>query len=186
MYSVTLTNQCGSVTESMQVRRYTEVDLYFPNDSIKECSKQFAVSNLQIETNYTLEIYSPNGDLVGDYLTESGWYVVHAFNPCAETWDSIYVNLQNEQFFYLPNSFTPNHDGDNDKFLIPNLHETYPDCKVLIINRWGAKVFESTGYAEPWDGMYKGDEIPLGTYFYEIVSPKDDFKPIKGSISIIR
>ncbi|MNK05596.1 HYR domain protein [compost metagenome] len=123
---------------------------------------------------------SAPGDLVLLYR------LTHHF--CGHTQDTIRIHLDNcgESSFDIPTVFTPNFDGDNDKFLIPNLHETYPDCKVLIINRWGAKVFESTGYAEPWDGMYKGDEIPLGTYFYEIVSPKDDFKPIKGSISIIR
>jgi gliding motility-associated-like protein len=57
---------------------------------------------------------------------------------------------------------------------------------VMIINRWGSKVFESVGYTEPWDGTFKGDDLPLGTYFYEIVSPNGDFEAIKGSISIIR
>lgn len=123
---------------------------------------------------------STPGDLVMIYR------LTHPF--CGHTQDTIRIHLDNcgESTFEIPTVFTPNQDGDNDQFLIPNLHETYPDCQVLIINRWGSKVFESTGYAEPWDGMYKGDQLPLGTYFYEIVSPNGDFKPIKGSISIIR
>lgn len=112
--------------------------------------------------------------------------LVHDF--CGTTQDTLRIQLTNcgESTFDIPTVFTPNHDGDNDQFMIPNLHETYPDCKVLVINRWGSKVFESTGYAEPWDGTFKGDDLPLGTYFYEIVSPNGDFTAIKGSISIIR
>ncbi|MDR0801567.1 HYR domain-containing protein [Fluviicola sp.] len=112
--------------------------------------------------------------------------LVHKF--CGSTQDTlkIHLDLCGEGSFDIPTVFTPNHDGDNDKFIIPNLHETYPNCKVMIINRWGSKVFESTGYAEPWDGTFKGEDLPLGTYFYEIVSPNGDFKTLKGSISIIR
>lgn len=112
--------------------------------------------------------------------------LVHDF--CGATQDTlkIHLDLCGESSFEIPTVFTPNQDGDNDKFIIPNLHETYPDCKVMIINRWGSKVFESTGYADPWDGTFKGEELPLGTYFYEIVSPNGDFKALKGSISIIR
>lgn len=120
------------------------------------------------------------GDLVLMYQ------LTHDF--CGSTRDTMRIHLDacGESTFNIPTVFTPNHDGDNDQFIIPNLHETFPDCKVMIINRWGSKVFESTGYAEPWDGTYKGDEIPLGTYFYEIISPNGDFEPLKGSISIIR
>ncbi|MNE44563.1 hypothetical protein D3C80_1387950 [compost metagenome] len=112
--------------------------------------------------------------------------LVHDF--CGSTQDTlrIHLDLCSESTFEIPTVFTPNHDGENDKFIIPNLYETYPDCKVMIINRWGSKVFESTGYAEAWDGTFKGEDLPLGTYFYEIVSPNNDFKTLKGSISIIR
>ncbi|MNJ82942.1 HYR domain protein [compost metagenome] len=120
------------------------------------------------------------GDLVLLYK------LVHDF--CGSTQDTlrIHLDLCSESTFEIPTVFTPNHDGENDKFIIPNLYETYPDCKVMIINRWGSKVFESTGYAEAWDGTFKGEDLPLGTYFYEIVSPNNDFKTLKGSISIIR
>jgi gliding motility-associated-like protein len=107
---------------------------------------------------------------------------------CGSSQDTLRIHLDacGEASFNIPTVFTPNHDGSNDQFIIPNLHETYPDCEVTIINRWGSKVFESKGYSEPFDGTFKGDDLPFGTYFYEIVSPNNDFKALKGSISIIR
>ena len=45
----------------------------------------------------------------------------------------------------------------------------------MIFNRWGIKVFESTGYNNDWDGNYNGNlnggsntNLPVGTYFYVI------------------
>lgn len=132
--------------------------------------------------------YNPNTQLTGAAPGDLVLLYMHTHDFCGSTRDTLRIHLNNcgENTFDVPTVFTPNHDGDNDKFIIPNLHETYPDCKVMIINRWGSKVFESTGYGEPWEGTFKGDDLPLGTYFYEIVSPNGDFKAIKGSISIIR
>lgn len=113
------------------------------------------------------------------------YQLTHPF--CGNTQDTIHIQLNacNGNTFDIPTLFTPNADGKNDFFIIPNLSETYPDCQVTIINRWGSIIFESTGYQEPWDGRYKGESVPMGTYFYEIVSPSGSFEPIKGSISII-
>ena len=167
MYSCTLTNVCGSMTDSMQVRRYTEVDLFFPEDSIKDCQRQLSVSALQVETNYALEIFSPNNELVGTDLTESGWYMLHAFNPCGETWDSIYVNLQNEQFFYLPNSFTPNGDSHNERYEFQG--ENVEIRSMRIFNRWGEEIFSETGNFSGWDGTYKGEICPTGMYAVSVI-----------------
>jgi gliding motility-associated-like protein len=139
-------------------------------------------------TGTLTEKYNPNTQLTGGAAGDLVLIYQHVHDFCGATSDTLHIHLDNcgDNTFNIPTVFTPNQDGDNDRFLIPNLHETYPDCQVTIINRWGSKVFESKGYAEAWDGTFKGDELPLGTYFYEIVSPKDDFKPMKGSISIIR
>ncbi len=167
IYSCTLTNMCGSTVDSMRVRRYTAVDLYFPEDSIRDCQKQLSVSLLHVETNYNLEIFAPNGNLIGTYLTESGWYTIHAFNPCGEVWDSIYVNLQNEQFFYLPNSFTPNGDSYNERFEFEG--ENVEVRNIRIFNRWGEEIFSQAGSFTGWDGTYKGEACPTGMYAVSVI-----------------
>ncbi len=86
----------------------------------------------------------------------------------------------------VPTMFTPNTDGKNDVFEIPNLSVNYPGCKVTIYNRWGGLIFESEGYQLPWDGTYKGEKVPMGTYFYHIELNYDEAKEVEGSISIIR
>ncbi len=61
----------------------------------------------------------------------------------------------------IPNVFTPNDDGVNDRFKIPNL-ERYPRNDFIVFNRWGKKIFETSNYNSDWDG----GNMPDGTYFY--------------------
>jgi gliding motility-associated-like protein len=84
----------------------------------------------------------------------------------------------------IPNAFTPNGDGVNDKWNIQYL-ESYPGATITIFNRLGNKVFYSVGYSGPWDGKFNGNELPSATYYY-IINPKNGQRTFSGSISIIR
>ncbi|MER3465434.1 MAG: hypothetical protein C4329_14530, partial [Chitinophagaceae bacterium] len=84
----------------------------------------------------------------------------------------------------IPNTFSPNHDGQHDTWVIKYL-DTYPDCTVEIYNRYGQIVFQSTGYSKPWDGTYKGQALPVGTYYY-IINPKHGRQVMTGFVDIIR
>jgi gliding motility-associated-like protein len=86
----------------------------------------------------------------------------------------------------IPTMFTPNGDSRNDYFDIPNLGINYPGCRVEIYNRWGGLVFESDGYTVMWDGTFKGEHVPMGTYFYHVRLNDDANTELEGSISIIR
>ncbi len=200
LYWIIATNGCPSTVDSSIIYAPVTAQVLTPDTSL--CLTQLPV-NLQgnqpggDQSTYWIELsgsgtitnkYNPNTQLTGAATGELVLIYRHVHDFCGATQDTLRIQLSNcgEVTFDIPTVFTPNHDGDNDLFVIPNLHETYPDCKVTIINRWGSKVFQSTGYGEPWDGTFKEDDLPFGTYFYEIVSPNDDFKAIKGSISIIR
>jgi len=84
----------------------------------------------------------------------------------------------------VPNSFSPNGDGINDNWLIPNLAE-YPGCMVEVYNRYGQMVYHSNGYNTPWDGTFKGAPLPFATYYY-IITLKNGFAPVTGSVTIVK
>jgi hypothetical protein len=46
-------------------------------------------------------------------------------------------------------------------------------------------VFYSVGYNTPWNGTRNGQALPVGTYYY-IVQLKNGFKPLSGSVTILR
>lgn len=86
----------------------------------------------------------------------------------------------------FPTVITPNFDGKNDLFVINFLEKIYPECEVVIFNRWGSIVYESIGYEQPWDGTHKGEPLPMGTYYYKIQLNDSKNTVYNGPISIIR
>ncbi|NNM15625.1 MAG: T9SS type B sorting domain-containing protein, partial [Bacteroidia bacterium] len=84
----------------------------------------------------------------------------------------------------LPNVFTPNNDNMNDKFEIGIANFT--ECADLIVlNRWGKKVFDSAGGSIAWDGTHyeNGRKVEEGTYFFVLVINGIEKK---GSVHLIR
>jgi gliding motility-associated-like protein len=84
----------------------------------------------------------------------------------------------------IPNAFSPNGDGINDRWDITNLSD-YPGATVEVFNRFGQPVFFSKGYNDPWDGKNKGNALPVATYYY-VITLKNGFQPITGSLTIVR
>lgn len=83
----------------------------------------------------------------------------------------------------IPNGFTPNGDGLNDRFVIRGL-EFYPDNRLLIFNRWGNEVYSVTAYKNDWDGA----SLSPGTYYYifELRLHSGHWQTFKGFVTIVR
>ncbi len=129
---------------------------------------------------------------------EAGIYQVTltAFNEqgCENT-TQLDVNILDELLFYVPNSFTPNGDEYNNSFK-PVFgsgfdHENY---QLMIYNRWGQVVFESSNLNVGWDGTTQnGDPAQDGTYTWSMklqasTNTVERGKPemYHGHVSIIR
>lgn len=87
----------------------------------------------------------------------------------------------------VPNIFTPNNDGVNDRFVVPCLldQSRFPDAEMTIYNRWGDEVFRSEGrYENEWDGEFQGNDLPVGTYFYVLKIGGET--PLRGHVRIER
>ena len=84
----------------------------------------------------------------------------------------------------MPNTFTPNGDGINDKWNINDLLN-YPGASVSVFTRNGDKVYTSEGYNEAWDGSFNGSPLPFGTYYY-IVKSKFENLTFSGYVAIIK
>lgn len=84
----------------------------------------------------------------------------------------------------VPNVFSPNGDNIHDQWMIPNLAD-YPGASVEVFNRYGQRVFYAAGYGTAWDGTYNGKPLPAGTYYY-VIQLQNGFKPLSGSVTILR
>jgi gliding motility-associated-like protein len=86
----------------------------------------------------------------------------------------------------VPNNLvTPNGDGVNDRWVIPNI-DMYPDNEVMVYDKAGRAVFAKRGYNNEWDGTVNGKKLKEDAYFYVIKFNKDGALPIRGYLSIVR
>jgi gliding motility-associated-like protein len=86
----------------------------------------------------------------------------------------------------LPNAFTPNRDGKNDVFKIPEgIYFTLQNFSIY--NRWGNLIFSTTDINKGWDGTYKGFNADIGTYVYVINGSFINSKVfLKGTVELMR
>jgi gliding motility-associated-like protein len=146
--------------------------------------------DLQASGNYTSLQWQPHESLqypgsptpkVSPTFTHT--YLVTAVNEegCENT-DSVTVHVLDK--FPVPNAFSPNNDGQNDSWEIPNI-ENYPNASLKVFNRWGNQVFHSQGYSTPWDGTHNGQPLPSGSYYF-ILKLSKETDPVKGTVLIMR
>ncbi|MFC4263722.1 PKD domain-containing protein [Ferruginibacter yonginensis] len=196
-YAVTLTvkNAAGcSITLPAQQLRIAVVpridagpDIYLPLGASKVINATINNAN-----NYIYS-WSPNTFLNAPNIlqpttnaTNEILYTVKAIDVSNNCIGIDSVRVKPITNIYVPNAFTPNADGKNDTWKIPAL-EGYPNCSVIIFNRYGQKIFQATkGYAKPWDGTFKGLQQPMGAYVYFIDPGDNTTKPIKGTVTLIR
>ncbi|HEX6892510.1 MAG TPA: gliding motility-associated C-terminal domain-containing protein, partial [Chryseolinea sp.] len=98
--------------------------------------------------------------------------------------------LKPDELFVISKVVTPDGDGINDVWQLSNI-ENFKSNTVVVIDRWGNKIFHATGYDNErtvWKGTNSsGTIVPTGTYFYTI-EVKDQGKVVlkKGFIEVIQ
>ena len=84
----------------------------------------------------------------------------------------------------IPNFFTPNGDGHNDKWSIPKEIESLYNADVTIYDSYGQQIFKTTGYGA-LDGTYNSTKCQTGEYYY-IIKSADGVSTYKGVILLLK
>ena len=135
--------------------------------------------------------FDDSGKLTWEHKPEfgiAGCYAVTAIDTFFnESPFSNVVCVDNCPSYVLPNTFTPNGDGQNDEF------KPYPYCfiesiELNVFNRWGQLVYSTTRLQEGWDGKLGGKEQATGTYIWMVEGITKDKRVItkKGTVTLIR
>jgi gliding motility-associated-like protein len=87
----------------------------------------------------------------------------------------------------VPNAFSPNGDGNNDVFRV-RTSDSPKSFRMLVFNRFGGKVFESSSIGEGWNEMVGGSLLTTGTYVYVIAITTSASAVIdrKGTVELVR
>lgn len=144
--------------------------LWTPGLGLSDSMIEDPVADPPATTLYTLKVASPGCP------ADSGTILVDVFTPLS-----------------VPNAFTPNGDGHNDRFYVLGGPVNSEVRSMAVFNRWGQRVFAAQ-HATPgdaqagWDGRINGVPAPAGTYVYFIVLsfPGGATQEYKGAIELIR
>jgi len=87
---------------------------------------------------------------------------------------------------FIPNTFTPNADGKNEKLYVRGLNLT--KVHLAIYNRWGQRVFETFNQNEGWDGTFKEMKVDPDVFVYYLEATCEGGEEYfeKGNITVIR
>jgi len=101
-------------------------------------------------------------------IEKTGTYWVEVINEsqCSAR-DSIYIKFLNDYpFVGLPKAFSPNGDSHNDILYVRGID--IDKIKLLIYNRTGKKMFETSDVNQGWDGTYDGQLQAMDSYYYSL------------------
>lgn len=100
--------------------------------------------------------------------------------------DTVQIVVNNSSY-ELPNAFTPDGDGNNDRFrLLKN--EAVDIVEFKVFNRWGQLVYDNESGDQGWDGNQNDKPAPSDAYAYMILIRLGDGQEIvlKGEVTLIR
>ncbi len=106
-------------------------------------------------------------------------------NVCSSKFcDDIYIKASD--IVAVPSAFTPNSDNINDILKVKG--GPFQDMEFRIFNEWGNLIFSSSSQNDGWDGKFKGDNQPTGTYEYTLKGTTIENKIVNlyGVVKLIR
>ncbi|MCO6488321.1 MAG: gliding motility-associated C-terminal domain-containing protein [Phaeodactylibacter sp.] len=107
-------------------------------------------------------------------VNSPGMYTLQVSNSCQEVIGEIRVPLpvlKKGALIYVPNAFSPNGDGKNDRFLPAFASDTEVAAyEFKVFNRWGGELFSTQNPSEGWDGAVGGRRLNAGAYAWYIQS----------------
>jgi gliding motility-associated-like protein len=120
-------------------------------------------------------------------IRTTGDYWVSVTNGCGTKTDTISVFEKCEFDIYVPSAFTPNGDQRNDVFKIPPLNKNKL-VKLIIFNRYGQMVFETSDVTKGWDGTFNNKLQDPGTFVYTLIMETLNGKRVtkRGTVALIR
>jgi gliding motility-associated-like protein len=212
-FSYTVDNgECGITTDTLQITVYDpNLEPAFAGINASICASEFGQFNLQgnavqspafgfwqvidgpAEVLDSLDAETPVTTL-GEILIELQGVpstLVYTIDNglCGITTDTVVYVLEDCLTIEIPDAFSPNADGVNDTWTIPNI-ASYPNNSLKIFNRWGAEVYSAAPYENEWAGISihpatVGSELPVSTYYY-ILDLGEDGEVLNGFVYLKR
>ena len=182
-YRVTASNPCATRTDSVWLRVIPRARAVIPDDTVfcegapALIDAGFEGADYRWSTGETTRTIS---------LSEKGKYWVEIRNRCSAATDTFnLVFVPEDLSATIPNVFTPDGDGINERFETYTINRNY---SLTIVDRWGKVVYRTRNPLAYWNGRINGAEAQSGIYFYAITATDCRGNPVsyKGHVSVLK
>jgi gliding motility-associated-like protein len=197
-YAATLTvfaqNGCSSsVTRTVDVLQAPVAGFSISGNPFTDTPIEFTDNSFGA-TGWQYNFGDGNGSLAAEPVheyTEEGQFIivqtVSNANGCIDR-DSLLISIAVKDILppKLPNAFSPNGDGVNDKFFVRG--GPFETIDLKIYNGWGELIFQTTDPTFGWDGTHEGKHAINGVYVYSVVATTVDglLHDRSGKVTLVR
>lgn len=155
----------------------------------------FAKDTAKFTMNFVPKGYTGTLSNIAYVKADTKWGTIVMQSTSSSASDNL-VNKDPTTYFvkdlrvYIPEGFSPNHDGVHDAFVIIRPYGVTLDIQVF--NRWGNVVYSNANYQNDWDGKgtgnFAGQDLVDGGYYYSLRAVDGNGKAqiFKGSVIIQR
>lgn len=183
IYSITVSDAPTAAFDYSPVPPQVNTPVTFTNNSAGGTAYLWAFGDG--DTLYTIK---------RDTLVSHEYNSTATFNSCLTVYNSFGctdtickpINARIIPAMDVPNAFTPNNDGVNDKIYVRGFGIARMTWRIY--NRWGQMVFQTNNRHEGWDGRFKGVLQPQEVYHYTLDLEFSDGKKETrtGDITLLR
>ncbi|MFY7936155.1 MAG: gliding motility-associated C-terminal domain-containing protein [Flavobacterium sp.] len=165
LYSVTVNDSGCIAQEEIKVSYFKTPHIKLGNDTSFCEGVPFYLKATNPKTNYLRSNFSTDSVIK---ITQSGTYWVKVYNACGTSFDTTEIKIEAcNCYIYFPNAFTPNGNGLNEVFL-PVSNCKITNYQLIILNRWGVKIFESNNPNIGWNGKLNEILQSNEVYVYQL------------------
>ncbi|SFV27181.1 gliding motility-associated C-terminal domain-containing protein [Thermoflavifilum thermophilum] len=186
LYAVQVSQGACQQSDSIRIDHLNQPSVFLGPDTTACLGDTFSLNAYSpLATTYR---WQDGSDSVRRTLYQSGEYIVEESNACGTVRDTVQVNfISCAPELLVPNAFTPNGDGINDRFR-PKQTFALRSFSMTIYDRWGNEIFHTSDPQTGWDGTAHGRLCDMGAYVWYIVYQKQNGKifQAKGTVLLIR
>lgn len=188
-YRVRVTNNFGCKAEdSVQLTGFFPNPAGFLDSSAIFCKE--GEFEIRLNSNFNRYLWSTGSNTSTLIIKNPGDYWVEVTDSKGCTGRDTIRTATKEclKGLFVPNAFTPNNDRLNNVFK-PLVYGNVEEFLFTVYNRYGEKVFETSNHRTGWDGTWKGQPQPSGTFIWTIrykVTGMSNPESRNGTVILIR
>jgi len=172
----------GSIFIEFQQEMYSE---NFLGNDIEICANEYT-----IVSPYENTIWPDHSTASSFRVTESSEIIVQAMNEFdCMLLDTIQISLKKPMNMYVPNIMRTDDNSKEDCFKIyTSDNEDIYNYELMVFDRWGNLVFQTKDSNDCWTGLFNGNPVSPGVYFYILNYQSDHCSEelkMTGSITVL-